>query len=107
MSLAALEAMAAGLPLVVTRTGGTAELVEHGVNGYDFNWGDIETLTKYLRVLAKDRALVRRMGAASRDRARTYSWNVIAAQFLALFHEESLNRSTVGGNSCCQKHAVR
>ena len=107
MSLAVLEAMAAGLPLVVTRTGGTAELVEDGVNGYSFNWGDINTLTKYLRMFAKDRALVRRMGAASRDRARTYSWNVIAAQFLALFHEESLNRSTVGENSCCQKHAVR
>jgi phosphatidyl-myo-inositol dimannoside synthase len=107
MSLAALEAMAAGLPLVVTRTGGTAELVEEGVNGYSFNWGDIDALTNYLRMFAQDRALARRMGAASRDRARTYSWNVIAAQFLALFDEESLKRSTVGENSCCQKHAVR
>jgi glycosyltransferase involved in cell wall biosynthesis len=79
--------MAAGLPLVVTRTGGTAELVEHGVNGYDFNWGDIEALTKYLRVLAKDRALARRMGAASHARAATFVWGTIADRFLEMFKE--------------------
>src|SRR5215468_10197276 len=99
MSLAALEAMAAGLPLVVTRTGGTAELVEEGVNGYSFNWADIDTLTNYLHMFAKDRALARRMGAASHARARSYSWDVIAARFLALFHEVSFNRSSIGGNS--------
>jgi len=33
MSVATLEAMAAGLPLIVTYTGGTAHLVEEGVNG--------------------------------------------------------------------------
>ncbi|MGH7796366.1 MAG: glycosyltransferase, partial [Candidatus Binatia bacterium] len=37
MSLAALEAMAAGLPLVLTRTGGTEELVEEAVNGFTFD----------------------------------------------------------------------
>src|SRR5262245_13537015 len=57
MSVAALEAMATGLPLVVTRTGGTAELVEEGVNGYAFDWADIEAFTKYLRIFAKDRSL--------------------------------------------------
>ena len=84
MSLAALEAMAAGLPLVVTRTGGTAELVAEGVNGYAFDWADIEALTNYLRIFARDRALARRMGAASRDRACSFSWDGIAEQLLEL-----------------------
>jgi len=39
MSLAALEAMGAGLPLVLTHTGGTDELVEEGVNGFTHDWG--------------------------------------------------------------------
>jgi phosphatidyl-myo-inositol dimannoside synthase len=90
MSLAALEAMAAGLPLVVTRTGGTAELVEEGVNGYSFNWADIDALTNHLRMFAKDRALARRMGAASHARAISFSWEVIADQFLEMFQQMNL-----------------
>lgn len=87
MSLAALEAMAGGLPLVVTRTGGTAELVEDGVNGYSFSWADIDALTNYLRMFAKDRALARRMGASSRTRAATFAWGTIADRFLEMFKE--------------------
>ena len=87
MSLAALEAMAVGLPLVVTRTGGTAELVEEGVNGYSFNWGDIDALTNHLRMFVQDRALARRMGAASRARAAFFGWDVIADRFLEVFNQ--------------------
>jgi glycosyltransferase involved in cell wall biosynthesis len=91
MSLAALEAMAAGLPLVLTRTGGTEELVEEAVNGFTFDWENIDQLTSYLRTFAKDRALARRMGAISRARAASFGWDEIAARFLDLF-----NKITVG-----------
>jgi phosphatidylinositol alpha-1,6-mannosyltransferase len=87
MALAVLEAMAAGLPLVVTRTGGTAELVEEGVNGYSFNWGDIDGLTNYLRMFAQDRGLARRMGAASHAHAACFTWDAIADLFLKLFKQ--------------------
>lgn len=85
MSVATLEAMAAGLPVVVTRTGGTAELVEEGVNGLTFNWGDLETLTTHLQRLATDRVLARQMGAASRARAALFTWDSAATRYLALF----------------------
>ena len=91
MALAVLEAMAAGLPVVVTRTGGTIELVEDGINGFIFDWADVEILAQCLRCLDKDRALARRMAAASRARALDYSWETIADRFLDLFH-----RHTVG-----------
>ena len=78
MSVATLEAMAAALPIVTTRTGGTDELVEEGVNGFAFDWGDVEVLVGYLRTLALDRGLGRRMGQASRERARRFSWDEAA-----------------------------
>lgn len=90
MALAVLEAMAAGLPVVVTRTGGTIELVEDGINGFVFNWADVETLVKCLQRLDKDRALARRMAIASRARALDYSWENIADRFLNLFHNDVL-----------------
>jgi glycosyltransferase involved in cell wall biosynthesis len=84
MSVAALEAMGAGLPVVLSRTGGTAELLDDGVQGLSFDWADVTTLTAHLRRLATDRALARRMGAAARERALRFSWDAIADSYLDL-----------------------
>jgi phosphatidylinositol alpha-1,6-mannosyltransferase len=85
MSVALLEAMAAGLPVVVTPTGGTPELVQAGANGLIFNWADVAELTAHLRRLAQDRALARRMGAASRRRAGEFSWDAAAQRYGEIF----------------------
>jgi phosphatidylinositol alpha-1,6-mannosyltransferase len=85
MSLAALEAMAAGLPLVVSRTGGTSMLVEEGINGFTFDWADIDSLVDHLRKFAKKRELVSKMGIESRSRAEAFSWPRIADRYLNLF----------------------
>jgi phosphatidylinositol alpha-1,6-mannosyltransferase len=85
MSLAALEAMAAGLPLVVTRTGGTSMLVEEGVNGFTFDWSNVDQLCTHLRRLNYQRALLAKMGEASRMRAHRFAWNNIARQYRNLF----------------------
>ncbi|MFZ6027530.1 MAG: glycosyltransferase family 4 protein [Chloroflexota bacterium] len=91
MSLAALEAMGVGLPLVLTRTGGTEELVAEGVNGLTFDWADVQQLAAHLSLLAKDRRLVQRMGQASRQRAARYAWPAIAKEYLALFERTREN----------------
>ncbi len=85
MALAALEAMGCGLPVVLTRTGGTGTLVEDGVNGFSHDWEDVEALTAALRRFAQDRGLVTRMGAASRQRALPYGWEELAEKYLDLF----------------------
>jgi phosphatidyl-myo-inositol dimannoside synthase len=82
MAIAALEGMAAGLPVVLTRTGGTHDLVEEGINGLTFDWGNVDMLVAHLRRLATDRVLVRQMGVASRARAMQFSWDTIAERFL-------------------------
>jgi phosphatidyl-myo-inositol dimannoside synthase len=87
MSVATLEAMAAGLTVIITRTGGTAELVEEGVNGLTFEWADVNALTAHLKRFARDRALARAMGAASRQRAAMFSWDTAAQTYLELLHE--------------------
>lgn len=45
----ALEAMACGLPVITSTTGGAAELIENGRNGYVCDALDIETLAAHLR----------------------------------------------------------
>jgi phosphatidyl-myo-inositol dimannoside synthase len=99
LSLAALEALAAGLPLVLSRTGGTEDLVAPGVNGLTFNWGDVDTLVEHLRRLAQDRALVRRMGSASRTRAARFGWEAITDQYMALFERLAQMPVASGGRT--------
>src|SRR5262249_45930898 len=56
--LAVNEAMCAGLPVVACREVGCApDLVEDGVNGFTFEAGDIEGLTRALQLLIEDEPL--------------------------------------------------
>lgn len=82
LALAGLEALASGLPLVLSRTGGTDDLVDEGVNGLTFAWADVETLTAHLHRLAVDRPLARCMARRSQQRAERFAWPAIAGQFL-------------------------
>jgi glycosyltransferase involved in cell wall biosynthesis len=89
MSVALLEAMAAGLPALVTPASGTPELVQPEVNGLIFNWAAIDELTKQIRRFAQDRELVRCMGEASRRRAAMFSWEAAAKSYLDVFGPRS------------------
>ena len=64
-SLAALEAMALGRPVVLSEIGGAAEMVRPGENGFLFPAHDTPALVESLAALA-DPAARERMGAAAR-----------------------------------------
>src|SRR6185437_7681469 len=66
-SLAALESMALGKPLVMSDIGGASEQVVHGQTGLLFEPHDITTLTEHLATL-KSAPLRARMGAAAERR---------------------------------------
>jgi len=63
-SLAALESMAMGKPVVMTDIGGAREQVEHGVTGLIYQPGDTEALTRHLNQLL-DPAVRTRMASAA------------------------------------------
>ena len=67
--LAALEAMAAGLPVVATRVGGLPELVEDGATGLLVAPADPSALAGAVERLLRNRDLGSAMGAAGRERA--------------------------------------
>lgn len=66
-----LEAMASGLPLVATATGGNLELVVDGVTGQLVPPGDSAALAQAIVAYALDPDLRRRHGAAARQRAES------------------------------------
>ena len=68
-SLAALEGMALGKPVVLSDTGGAAELVVPGEHGFLFEPGDTETLATHLTTLTSH-SIRARLGAAAARRVR-------------------------------------
>jgi N-acetyl-alpha-D-glucosaminyl L-malate synthase BshA len=67
--LAALEAMACGVPPVATRVGGTAEVITDGVDGYLEPAGDVEAQARRTIALLGDASLHARVAAAARRTA--------------------------------------
>lgn len=68
--IALLEAMSVGLSSVVSRIGGTPELVEDGVTGWLVPPREVSALRVRMRQLAVDNAERARMGNAARQRAK-------------------------------------
>lgn len=67
--LAALEAMACGVPVVSSNAGGLPELVVDGETGFLCPLGDVEAMTEATARLLTDDALQAQMAAASAARA--------------------------------------
>jgi glycosyltransferase involved in cell wall biosynthesis len=78
------EYMAAGLPIVASRTGQIANLVEDGVTGLLYEPADTVALFEALDRLRREPELRARLGAAARTAVlRGHTWDAIAKRILA------------------------
>lgn len=66
-SNAALEAMAMARPVVLSKIGGAAEMVEHGVSGMLFPAGNVDELTRILCTLHDSKDMRQNLGIAARE----------------------------------------
>ena len=70
LPISLIEAMSAGVPVVVSPVGGIPEVVQDGVSGCFVAPGDKAGLERQIRKLLLDRKLGERLGAAARESAR-------------------------------------
>lgn len=89
--IAALEAMAAGLPVVASEARGLGELVT-GVC-LSFPIGDYIACAESIRTLVEDGELARRRSVAGIERARLYSIETCAERYAELYREVSKVRA--------------
>jgi UDP-glucose:(heptosyl)LPS alpha-1,3-glucosyltransferase len=80
------EAMASGLPVIVSRAAGAAELVATDVDGIVLDDpDDVEAIARSVRTLAGDEALRQRLGKAAAQKMRDHSWARVAARTLDVY----------------------
>ncbi len=78
--IVALEALAAGAPLIVARTGGLAEILEGTDAGLLFEPGNHEDLARCIIAILTDDELAARLTTNGRALVeQTYTWDAIAA----------------------------
>ena len=83
-----VEAMACGLPVIATDSGGKAEIVEADKTGIVVPQGDIGALAEAMDSLSRDPALRTRLGAAGRERAfEVFSVERTAREVEAVYRE--------------------
>lgn len=80
--LTALEAMAAGLPIIVPSVGGIAEMVNDGENGYKIDVQDLDKIEEFLKNILSNRDLYLFLSNNGLLRSTTYSATKQAEEIL-------------------------
>ncbi len=87
-ALVVTEAMACGLPVIVSREAGASELIDDGANGILLNSANDETaLAHKMKCLQDDPIWAERLGQAARLTAERLSWDTVANQTMRVYEE--------------------
>jgi len=91
-SLPPLEAMACGLPVIVSRQAGVSELIHHGEDGLILeNPDDAQTLAEWIRRVMQDADLRGALAANAARTAQAHTWQDNAAAMKVLFKKKLQN----------------
>ena len=71
--MAALEAMAMGLPVIAADNRGSREYAVPGVNGYRCRWNDEKAFAKAIEILADNPGKREAMGRAAKNTSKRFA----------------------------------
>lgn len=85
LGLVLLEAMASGLPVVASRSGGISQVIHNGVNGLLCEERDSRELAEKLMLLLGDDELAKKLVENARETVEKYDYRSLAKRYAELF----------------------
>ncbi len=89
MSNTVLEAMASGLPIITTDTGGTKELIDD--NGVVVPTKEFKEISKAIMRYIENPDFIKEHGSRSRVIAESMDWSNVAEEYIKLYNEVKMN----------------
>ncbi|WP_243076787.1 glycosyltransferase [Microbacterium sp. SS28] len=86
------EALASGVPVVATGTGGPVDLVRSSIDGWLYRPGDLVDLRARVEDLTGDEAKRRAFGRAARESVRDRTWHALSGQLVEHYAEARMLR---------------
>lgn len=84
--MAALEAMSASLPVIISENVGAKDLVRDGMNGYVVNSADIGLISSRIEIML-DHRIRERMAEGAYKEAKNHTWDRMAEKILHIYDE--------------------
>ena len=96
LSLATLQAMASGLPVIAVRAGALEELVHERINGLLFDAGDVESMVSCMEEMIGNDALRSKMSSKNLEYIKQHDIHESVKSFERIY--ERLGRGAAGDN---------
>ena len=103
MASVTLQAIASGLPIIVSRVAGNEDILEEGYNGLNAQYNNPLDFADAIEQLIKQPELRKKMSRNSIEKSKQFTWGSIAKKYLELYEKSVYGPRHCKEQLCCDE----
>lgn len=90
LSVALMEAMAGGMPVVASRIRGNVDLIDEGNGGFLYHPDDVEGFAKGIGRIREEKLLAAKMAEYNKEKIKDYDTNIVCEKLKQIYRENGV-----------------